>query len=289
MMLRSLCLLAPFALLACTPDGTGNKDKTDPATDADADGLLDTEESSFGTDPALTDTDGDGLTDKQEFDLGTDGTSVDTDGDGYTDRDESVEGSDPTDGESLIYDGHWPYYAEKDGIDDPGFDGNGREGRTFGRFVGPDQFGQEVDVYDYAGQGKLTVIDLSGIWCYYCNEMAKWMEGRRSFLDDYADSYPFVDELPGMVADGRLQWVTILDSDANGQSIEVDEQAGWAEDYENDKIAVLGDVDVILATYLGVAGFPTVLVVDENMEIVSYNQQDYFEGLQYAYDNTPAE
>lgn len=287
MTLRSFWLALPLALVACTtdPDGSGKNDK-DVDVDSDADGLLDSEEATFGTDPMLADTDGDGLADGDEYTLGTNGTSTDSDEDGYRDGDEVAMGSDPTDSESLIYTGGWPYYADKDSIEDPGLDTVGKEGKIFARFVGPDQFGEEVEVYDYAGQGKLTVIDLSGIWCYYCNEMGKWMEGRRSFFDDYASSYSFIDGLPDLVANGDLQWITILDSDVTGNSIEVEEQAGWAEDYENDKIAVLGDVDAVLATYLKVVGFPTVLVLDENMEIVSYNKNDYFEALQYAYDNT---
>lgn len=289
MLTRALLLALPFSLLGCdalTGDGDGNKENTeDPGpVDSDGDGLYDDDEAAFGTDPGVADTDADGLTDKEEFDLGTDGTAADTDGDTYSDGAEAAEGTDPTDEDSRIYTGYWPYNPDKDGYEDPGFDTRARAGKTLAHFVGPDQYGEEVDIYDFGGQGKLTVIDLSGVWCYYCNEMAKWMEGRRSFFSDY-ESEPAIANLPDMVAAGDVQWVTVLDADASGAAISEEDLVAWSEDYENSKIAVLGDMDMVWLNYLNVYGYPTLLVVDSNMEIVSYNRQDYFEALVYAYEH----
>lgn len=167
MTLRALLLLTPLVLFGCPApgDGPGKDDEENLDKDSDGDGLLDSEEQAFGTDLSVADTDGDGLLDGEEYDLGTSGTEVDTDGDGYRDSDEITEGSDPTDASSLIYTGGWPYNAEKDAVDDPGWDGKAREGKQFPRFVGVDQYGEEVDIYDYAMQeGKPVVIDLSAEW-----------------------------------------------------------------------------------------------------------------------------
>lgn len=165
MTLRALLLLTPLALFGCPAPGDGpGKDDEPVDVDSDGDGLLDSEELAFGTDETIPDTDGDGLSDGEEYDIGTSGTEVDTDGDGYSDRDEAFEGSDPTDADSLIYTGGWPYYYEKDTVDDPGWDGRSREGKQFPRFIGVDMYGEEVDIYDYAGHGKPLVIDLSAEW-----------------------------------------------------------------------------------------------------------------------------
>jgi len=285
MLVRALLLSVPFVLFGCTTPGPGGKDTEDPGPpDTDGDGLNDEEEASFGTDPAIADTDADGLTDKEEFDLGTDGTAADSDGDTYSDSAELNEGTDPTDPDSRIYTGYWPYNPDKDSYEDPGFDGRARDGKTLAHFVGPDQYGDEVDLYDFGGQGKLTIIDLSGVWCYYCNEMAKWMEGRRSFFSDY-ESEPAIANLPDMVAAGDVQWITILDSDASGQSISEEDLTAWAEDFENDKIPVIGDMDMLWVDYLNVYGYPSVLVVDSDMQIVFYDRQDYFSALIYAYEH----
>lgn len=75
--------------------------------DADNDGLLDSDEQRFGTDPHNIDTDLDGLLDGDEVhEYKTDPVKADTDGDGLTDRDEiEVYGTNPlatdTDGDGL--------------------------------------------------------------------------------------------------------------------------------------------------------------------------------------------
>lgn len=68
-------------------DGDGIPNSVDP--DDDNDGLSDTEEAGYGTDPLKKDTDGDGLTDSDELDVyKTDPLKWDTDGDLLNDGDE---------------------------------------------------------------------------------------------------------------------------------------------------------------------------------------------------------
>ena len=66
------------------------------ATDTDGDGISDTQEIVFGTNPLIADTDGDSLLDMQEIVLSTDPLLADTDGDGLSDFDEVNMDGDPT-------------------------------------------------------------------------------------------------------------------------------------------------------------------------------------------------
>lgn len=68
--------------------------------DTDGDGLTDTQEVDFGTDPENPDSDGDGLLDGDEVQRGSDPTNPDTDGDGLADGDEVQRGTDPTNPDS---------------------------------------------------------------------------------------------------------------------------------------------------------------------------------------------
>ncbi|MHA1733190.1 MAG: baeRF10 domain-containing protein [Promethearchaeota archaeon] len=86
------------------PDGDGLKNSeeyafhTDPhSNDTDGDGLSDKEEIvTTETDPSKADTDGDGLSDSQEYHIyHTDPNIVDTDGDGFSDGDEVEAGTNP--------------------------------------------------------------------------------------------------------------------------------------------------------------------------------------------------
>lgn len=287
MKVQLLALLLPLSLVACTKEGGKDGPGDDPAdnTDSDGDGLTDGEEAELGTDPASTDSDLDRLDDAAEVDLGSDPTVFDTDGDTYADGDEVAEGTDPLDPESRIYIGYWPYNPDKDAITDPGFDISIENGSGFPRFAWTDQFGDTVDIYDFANQGKPIILDLSGIWCYYCNELAKWLEGKRSFFDDYSGTYAWVDELPAKIENGDIYWVTVLDADASGRTIDPEDLAAWYEEYPHEKVPVLGDVDMQLAAPLNVYGYPTVLVLDETMTVEKYSSRDYTKALDYANDH----
>jgi len=72
------------------------------AEDKDGDGLTNTEELGYGTDPNDADTDNDGLNDGLEINVyGTDVFDQDSDGDGWLDGIEAFNGSDPMDSGSI--------------------------------------------------------------------------------------------------------------------------------------------------------------------------------------------
>jgi len=82
-------------------DGLGNFDSgtitidIQPPVDLDNDGLTNSQEVAYGTDPGNPDSDFDGLNDGDEITLGTNPLVRDTDGDGLFDGDEIIAGSNP--------------------------------------------------------------------------------------------------------------------------------------------------------------------------------------------------
>lgn len=239
-----------------------------------------------GPDPWLAeDDDGDGLLNGDEQDLGTDPSNADSDGDSYADNDEITVGTDPTDATSVIYEGGWPYQPDKDSFEDS----NGlhlKVGNTFPRYVMEDQYGQAVDLYDFAGHGKPVVFDLSGMWCYWCNELAKLLEGDSSELSGYG-----WDDLGQQIADGDFYWVTVLDGDANGELMDSKDMKKWFKEYPNPDVAAVwapdedGDGQPEITKYVNPAGYPTLWLMDENMNVIQTDSQgDYTTTLQILVD-----
>lgn len=258
-MMRPLVLLAAWALVACSSDPVAPVDPPAPPGDgdADADYLTDAEEAARGTDPA----------------------NPDTDGDGYLDGDEVLEETDPTDATSVIYTGGWPYQRLKDSIVDPGFESTPEVGSTLPRLRGVDQFGEMVDLYDYALHQKPVVIDLSAGWCAACQDVSRWLEGEGSLGD--TDAF---DGIPERVKSGEILWFTVVFEDASSTPADADDVAAWYATYPNPDVAVIADDDYALYDYLWPGGYPAIFVLDENMKLEVYDRFNYIPALESLLD-----
>jgi hypothetical protein len=221
----------------------------DPAADPDADYLSNADEAIHGTDPA----------------------DPDSDDDTYLDGDEVLEGSDPLASASLIYQGGWPYQRMKDQIVDPGFVGPPTLGGVLPHLIAYDQFGELVDVYDFALHGRPIVIDLSAIWCEACKDLSRWLEGEPSNLDmspEYAG-------IPARVSSGEIYWITVIFEDALGNAAGPEHAVAWAESFPNAKVTILADNDRALFDFLFPGSYPNLQVLDEDMTLRVYDRFDY--------------
>ena len=279
---RALLGLSVVALVACggsdaDGDGLSKKDEEemglDPDNpDSDGDGLMDGEEIAFGSDPLNPDSDGDGVGDNEEFGYGSDPNNEDSDGDGYLDAWEVAEGTDPADDDSVIYRGGWPYNPDKD--DGPGSGVSFEVGKKFQRFMLKDQFGDEVNLYDFSGHGKQVLVDVSTQWCPPCNDLAGWLDGANDYYDDV---YPGVDEA---VENGEVFWVTVLTQQNDGTEATKKTCKEWYDLYPHPEIPVLaGGVDeeaAINMTYI-----PSIILLDENMRILATQDDDFMSEIDF--------
>ncbi len=271
------------------------------------------------SEPADLDTDGDGLFDAEEAELGTDPNLVDSDGDTYTDYDEQVEGTNPLDPDDRIYTGYWPYNPNKDDIEDPGWMGTcpggmgcncdeanpdvnpctepysfclhtpkadycaPTAGHSFPRFVGIDQYGEMVDLYDYAFQGKIIALDMSTGWCAPCKELMRW------FMDEndtevFNNNWWKSDYLPirDLFLNKEIIWITVLYETVTHEDVDLATLQFWAEAFPHEGTPVLGDTNRDLHTWLKPSGIPNVHLIAEDMTLMTYSNRgltDAFERL----------
>lgn len=235
-------------LVACTG---GGKEGDGPGTDPD---------------PQELDADGDGLTDAEEEALGTDPEEVDSDEDSYQDGWEVDAGTDPTDPESRIYQGYWPYNPDKDSIEDPGLDSDPKVGETFARVILTDLYGDQLDLYDFAGHDAPIILELGTGWCVGCKHFANWLSGQPSYMDSFSDE-DWYTEFPELVRQGRISWITILSENSRSQPADGDTLQDWHDDYPNDQVALMMDPEESVGTYLETTDFPEILWLDSDMTL----------------------
>ena len=100
------------------------------------------------------DTDGDGLMDSMEAEYGTDPLNVDSDRDNYTDFQETEQGTDPLDPADHPYAGGWTIDVDcRDAVVSTGND----VGEVMEHFEAVDQFGEIVSSYDFCNRTLLLV------------------------------------------------------------------------------------------------------------------------------------
>jgi len=250
---------------------------TDPtAADTDGDGLSDGQEVFFGTDPEVADTDGDGIGDGLEIDIGTDPKAGDTDGDGtpdwdedsdgdtYTNGEEIGEGTDPGDAEDRIYIGYWPYNPDKDDLEDPGLAGLATIGERVGRFVALDQFGEDVDFYDFANQGVPVMLQVAAGWCSYCDQLSEWLAGGDV---EWMDGYVPLREAVGA---GDLLWITLLVESGGVEKPDLEDLESWYDQHPVPEVPVLADsAELDLERYYAVPFFPSLYLLDQDLVLLA--------------------
>lgn len=257
MRLMHLLLLGSTLALstACTESDKDDDEEED--ADSDGDGLLDSEEEELGTDPDSADSDDDGIDDAAEVEAGTDPVNADTDGDGFDDGLEVEQDTDPLDGFS------WPFGGEQfcdfsDEASDAGVDGTDvAMGEVFPNFTTYDQFGNEIELYDF--YGYVILLDFSAGWCGPCRTAA---ESSEEMWEAYRE-------------DGFMIIHAIIDDNRGTGDIDQDFLESWVEDYDIEFPVVDGDgesgvIDVrrdLQRSGIDEGYIPFMIMLDQDMQL----------------------
>lgn len=195
------------------------------------------------------------------------------------------------------YTGGWPCNPDKDAMPDPGWAGScpggtgcdclgdqgclsnhcvvdasdvGRcappVGELAPRLTSVDQFGDLVDLYDFAGHDTPVVITLSAGWTV-AGLFENWLKG-----DDESGYIPDTwDPVRSAVLSGELTWITLLLEDQYQMPATPEYQAAWSENFGFSKVPLLLDTDYKFTNYYsqyGVLGIPALLVFDGDLKLL---------------------
>ena len=235
---------------------------------------------------------------------------IDTDKDGYANKDELHAGTNSKDSSSIIYEGGWPYNSEKDSLSTAGFGANcpgditcecnqnsdcynqncqpyprgsycsSKMGTKLPRFKMMDQFGEMVDIYDFSGQGKYILLELSASWCSPCNQLSAWMtygDPEVTYQTWWKSSYL---QFKPWIESGEITFINVQYEDEYRDNGSLTSVQDWYSRYPHDTVPVLADSEKSLHTWIKPTGIPTVILLNDEMEIVQPSSR----GLNAAFD-----
>jgi thiol-disulfide isomerase/thioredoxin len=180
---------------------------------------------------------------------------------------------------------HWPTNPDKDQIPDPGWESTPDTGTVMPNFTAIDQYGDEVQLYDLAMEGKPIILDVGTWFCEPCKSLAWYLATGETGPCPYADTiledlgwwnedYELILDL---VNSGTIRWVTVLYS--LGNPVTPQDAEAWHETFPNDEILVFADSTLQLQEYLDVGPMPRIDVLDENMNFLIFYPNGPTKGL----------
>jgi peroxiredoxin len=137
--------------------------------DSDSDGIDDPDEIELGTNPLVADTDEDGVPDGEEQSAGLNPLDPDSDMDGFTDGEEIAAGTDPLDPYSWSYDGG--LWCDRQQAAETVYGTGWAVGDIAPNTMVIDQFEREVQLHQF--YGNVILLDFSAGWCSPCRDLAE--------------------------------------------------------------------------------------------------------------------
>ncbi|MFZ5481696.1 MAG: TlpA family protein disulfide reductase [Myxococcota bacterium] len=140
----------------------------------------------------------------------------------------------------------WPISEPPAGLEAEGYE----DGQVVPDVRGIDVYGDEVSLWQF--YGSLVVLDLSTQWCSPCRELA---EGVQETADHFGE---------------ELVYVTLMPEDTEGEPVDEEDLADWAEYYGIVTEPVLADPEGYAYDVVppgSVEGWPAVFVVDRDLRV----------------------
>jgi len=212
------------------------------------------------------------------------------------------------------YKGGWPVNPQSDEIGSPGFDlpcpgsigcecrtdadcnnqncrahpkGNfcvPKKGDLIPRFEALDQFGESVDLYDFANQGKMILIELSAAWCKPCSDLANWLATNNQKITEnlwWKDRY-----LPirNMIENDEIFIINFMyegTDKINKVNATPNDVTSWYNQYPDPHVPVLADEYRFIHSWVKPTGLPCIFLVDENMRLINYTSRGLNDAFLY--------
>ena len=154
------------------------------------------------------------------------------------------------------------------------------EGDFFPEFVGVDQFGDTLNIYDFSKNNKYILLELGASWCAPCRDLASFFTyNERDIMERpfWKDKYNVIYD---MIKNNEIYFITILYEDEFHDDATIDTAYEWYNDYPDKNIPIMVDENKYLHRIIRPKGIPAVSLLNQDMEILVITDR----GLNAAFD-----
>ena len=155
-----------------------------------------------------------------------------------------------------------------------------KSGDIFPEIISLDQYEENVNIYDFAYQNKYILIELGAVWCSPCNDLASWFAYKDDAIYNKSWWKNEYEQIYDLVHQDKIYFITILYEDENHDLVSYDTAYEWFDNYPDEKIPILLDYDKSLHSWVKPTGIPAVILLNQNMEIVTFSTR----GLNSSFD-----
>ena len=210
------------------------------------------------------------------------------------------------------YKGGWPTNTKSDYIENPGYNdacpgpigcecnansdclnencishprGNycaPKKGDIMPRFIAKDQFGENVDLYDFSKQGKMILIELSTAWCNPCNDLASWITNNNQKIKTNPWWNQRYSPIRDMINQGDVLMINYLfEGEERKITATQNDVKSWYNKYPDANIPILLDENRDVHSWVKPTGLPCIFLLDENMRLINFTNRGLTDAFLY--------
>ena len=151
-----------------------------------------------------------------------------------------------------------------------------QKGDIFPEFIAIDQFGEYVNIYDFANNdNKYILLEMGAAWCGPCNTLASlFAYGEEDIFNEsfWNDDYMKIYDL---IKNDEIYFITVLYEDEFRDNATGDTAYEWFSTYPDDLIPVLADEDKLLHRIIKPTGIPAITLISPNMEVLNISNRGF--------------
>ena len=154
-------------------------------------------------------------------------------------------------------------------------------GAVLPQFKLMDQFGEEVNLYDFAGHGKFIVIEMSTSWCAPCQQLAAWITDNDLSVTSHKWWRKEYNIIRNLIADKKIFFINIQTQDVYKTPASIESLEDWYNMYTDEHVPILADSKYEVRDWVRPTGYPTIIVLNDKMEVVQFSLRGWHDAFNF--------